>query len=68
MLFIYDNAPLIGFPLSIIAASTGDVLRFNMNLCFPASPLYSYSGAIMFGDWPGPLSNVTASFLSPQVT
>lgn len=68
VLFIYDNAPLIGFPLSVIAASTGEFLKFNMNLCFPASPLYSYSGAIMFGEWPGPLSNVTASFLSPQTT
>jgi len=66
VLFIYDNAPLIGFPLSIIAASTGEGLKFNMNLCFPASPLYSYSGAIMFGDWPGPFNNCTASFLSPQ--
>jgi len=66
VLFIYDNAPLIGFPLTVVAASTGDLLKFNMNLCFPASPLYSYSGALMFGEWPGPLSNVTASFLCPQ--
>ncbi len=68
VMFVYDNAPLIGFPLSIIAASTGLGLPFNMNLCFPASPLYSYSGAILFGDWPGPFSNVTASFLCPQAT
>lgn len=66
VLFIYDNAPLIGFPLTVIASGVGDLLPFNMNLCFPASPLYSYSGAIKFGEWPGPLSNVTASFLCPQ--
>lgn len=66
LMFIYDNAPLIGFPLTIMAQSTEELLKFNMNLSFPASPLYSYSGAIMFGEWPGPLSNVTASFLCPQ--
>jgi hypothetical protein len=68
LMFIYDNAPIIGFPLSIIAQSTGEGLKFNMNLSFPASPLYFFSGAIMFGDWPGPLSDVTASFLCPQPT
>jgi hypothetical protein len=68
LMFIYDNAPLIGFPLSIMAQSTGTGLKFNMNLSFPASPLYFYSGAIMFGDWPGPLRDVTASFLCPQPT
>jgi hypothetical protein len=66
LLFVYDNAPIIGFPLTIIAQSTEDYLKFNMNLAFPAAPLYVYSGAIMFGEWPGPLSNVTASFLCPQ--
>jgi hypothetical protein len=68
LMFIYDNAPIIVFPLTIVAASSGQVLKFNMNLTFPAAPLYFYSGAIMFGDWPGPLSNVTASFLCPQPT
>ncbi|EJL30665.1 hypothetical protein PMI01_03057 [Caulobacter sp. AP07] len=68
LMFIYDNAPLIGFPLTIIAQGAEEFLTFNMNLCFPASPLYAYSGAIMFGEWPGPLSNVTASFLCPQPT
>lgn len=66
LMFIYDNAPIIGFPLMIMARSTEEFLKFNMNLSFPASPLYAYSGAIMFGEWPGPLSNVTASFLCPQ--
>ncbi|MFZ0267201.1 hypothetical protein [Caulobacter sp.] len=66
LMFIYDNAPLIAFPLTIIAQSADEILKFNMNLSFPASPLYVFSGAIMFGDWPGPLSNVTASFLCPQ--
>jgi hypothetical protein len=68
VMFIYDNAPLIGFPLTILAQSTEAFLKFNMTLSFPASPLYFYSGAIMFGEWPGPLSNVTASFLCPQPT
>ena len=68
LMFIYDNAPLIGFPLTIIAQGAEEVLKFNMNLSFPASPLYFYSGAIMFGEWPGPLSDVTASFLCPQPT
>lgn len=66
LMFIYDNAPIIGFPLTILAQSTGEFLKFNMNLMFPAAPLYDYSGAIMFGEWPGPFSNVTASFLAPQ--
>ena len=67
LLFIYDNAPAIGFPLTIMAQSTSDaLLKFSMNLCFPASPVDVYSGAIVFGDWPGPLSNVTAAFLAPQ--
>ncbi|MCJ2188041.1 hypothetical protein [Novosphingobium beihaiensis] len=66
LMFIYDNSPAIAFPLSLIANSTGDALPFSMNLAFPASPLYWYSGAIMFGAWPGPLSETTASFLSPQ--
>lgn len=68
VMFIYDNAPLIVFPLTILAQSTEAFLKFNMTLSFPASPLYFYSGAIMFGEWPGPLSNVTASFLCPQPT
>lgn len=67
VMFIYDNAPLIGFPLNMILSSTeSSPLPFNMNLAFPASPLYFYSGAIQFGTWPGPLSNTTASFLCPQ--
>jgi hypothetical protein len=66
LLFIYDNSPIIAFPLIILAESTGQSLKFNMNLAFPAAPLYFFSGAIMFGDWPGPLHNVTASFLCPQ--
>lgn len=66
LLFIYDNAPIIGFPLTIIAQSSAEYLKFNMNLCFPAAPLYEFSGAIQFGEWPGPFSDVTASFLCPQ--
>jgi hypothetical protein len=66
LMFIFDNAPIIGFPLTIMATSTGELLKFNMNLAFPASPLEFFSGAIKFGEWPGPLSNVTASFLCPQ--
>lgn len=67
LVFIYDNAPAIVFALAMIARSNHEVLKFNMNLAFPASPLYFYSGAIMFGElWPGPLHNVTASFLCPQ--
>jgi len=68
LMFIYEDDRLIAFPLAIIAQSNGAFLTFNMNLSFPASPLYAFSGAIMFGDWPGPLSNVTASFLCPQPT
>jgi hypothetical protein len=67
LMFIYDDAPAIGFPLTIMARSTDDsLLPFSMNLCFPASPVDVYSGAIVFGEWPGPLSNVTAPFLAPQ--
>jgi hypothetical protein len=66
LIFVYDNAPIMAFPLTMIAQSAGDLLPFNVSLTFPASPLYDYSGAIKFGQWPGPLSNVVASFLSPQ--
>jgi hypothetical protein len=66
LVFIYDNAPIIGFPLVLIAQSSGTVLPFNLNLAFPQPPLMFYSGAIRFGEWPGPLSDVTASFLCPQ--
>jgi hypothetical protein len=68
LIFIYDNAPLIGFPLTMIAQSSEEYLKFHMNLAFPAAPLYFYSGAIQFGEWPGPLRDVTASFLCPQPT
>jgi hypothetical protein len=63
-LFIFDASPMIGFPLTIMAQSTEETLKFNLSLAFPFSS-GSYCGAIMFGEWPGPLSNVTASFLSP---
>lgn len=66
LMFIYDNAPLIGFPLTLMAQGAGEFLDFNMNLAFPAAPVDVYSGAISFGEWPGPFSNVTASFLAPQ--
>jgi hypothetical protein len=66
LIFIYDDAPKIGFPLTMLAQSSEDYLKFNMTLAFPAAPLYAYSGAIMFGEWPGPFSDVTCSFLSPQ--
>lgn len=67
-MFIYDNAPAIGFPLSIMASSTSaELLKFRLNLCFPSMSSDPLSGSIVFGDWPGPLSNVAASFLSPQV-
>ncbi|WP_044558601.1 hypothetical protein [Azospirillum sp. B4] len=66
VMFIYDNAPAIGFPLTLIAQSVDEHLKFDMTLAFPAPPLYFYSGAIQFGTWPGPLSNLTASFLCPQ--
>lgn len=64
LMFIYDDAPAIGFPLTIMAQGSADYLPFNMNLCFPASPVQAYSGAIKFGQWPGPCSDVTAAFLS----
>ncbi|PLR23330.1 hypothetical protein SGCZBJ_16315 [Caulobacter zeae] len=65
-MFIYDNAPAIGFPLSIMASSTSDeLLKFRLNLCFPSMSSDPLSGSIVFVDWPGPLSNVAASFLSP---
>ncbi|PVM93402.1 hypothetical protein DDF62_00920 [Caulobacter radicis] len=68
VMFIYDNAPAIGFPLSIMISSTSDeLLKFRLNLCFPSMSSDPLSGSIVFGDWPGPLSNVAASFLSPQV-
>ncbi len=67
LLFIYDNAPAIGFPLSIMAQSTSDeLLQFRLNLCFPSVSTDPLSGSIVFGEWPGPLSNVAASFLSPR--
>jgi hypothetical protein len=66
LMFIYDNAPAIGFPLTLIAQSVEDELEFDMTLAFPISPVDAYSGAILFGEWPGPFSNVTASFLSPK--
>ncbi len=66
-MFIYDNAPAIGFPLSIMATSTSDeLLKFRLNLCFPSMSSDPLSGSIVFGDWPGPLSNVAASFLSTR--
>ena len=67
LLFIYDDSPIIGFPLTIMAESTEETLKFNLSLAFPSVSTASLCGAIMFGAWPGPLSNVTASFLSaPQ--
>ncbi|HEY1857872.1 hypothetical protein, partial [Acidocella sp.] len=67
VIFLYNNSPAIGFALNMIANSTeGSPLPFSMNMAFPASPLYFYSGAIGFGAWPGPLSETTASFLAPQ--
>ena len=67
LIFIYDNAPAIGFPLNMIANSTEDSpLPFSMTLAFPAPPVYFYAGAIDFGIWPGPFSDTTASFLAPQ--
>jgi len=59
--FIYDNSPIIGFPLVMMANSTEETLKFELSLAF-----YPYSGAITFGEWPGPFSNVTASFLGLQ--
>ena len=66
LLFIYDDSPIIGFPLTIMAESTGETLKFNLSLSLPLLSTASLCGAIMFGAWPGPLSNVTASFLAPQ--
>lgn len=67
LVFVYDDAPALGFGLTMMAQSTShDLLKFNMNLCFPASPVDLFSGAILFGQWPGPLSDVAASFLAPQ--
>jgi hypothetical protein len=65
VLFIYDGGPIIGFPLTLIAQSTGQSLAFSMTLAFPMSPVDAYSGAIAFGEWPGPFQGVTCSFLSP---
>lgn len=65
LVFVYDQAPIIGFPLTLIASADGD-LPFNMTMAFPAPPVYAYSGAIKFGQWPGPFSDITAPFLSPQ--
>ncbi len=67
LVFVYDQAPIIGFPLTLLASADG-MLPFNMTLAFPASPVYAYSGAIKFGQWPGPFSDITAPFLSPQAT
>jgi hypothetical protein len=65
--FIRDLSPMIVFPLTMWAESTKKTLKFKLNLAFPgAADLYS--GAITFGEWPGPLSNVTASFLSPETS
>ncbi|MBO9713588.1 hypothetical protein [Sphingomonas sp.] len=67
LIFIYSDSYAIGFPLTMIAQGDDpDLLPFNLNMAFPASPLYFYSGAIQFGQWPGPLSDTTASFLCPQ--
>lgn len=65
LLFIFDDAPVIGFPLALMAEGQEAPLTFSMTMAFPASPVDVYSGAIKFGEWPGPLRNVTASFLSP---
>lgn len=67
VVFVYDQAPIIGFPLTLLATADG-LLPFNMTMSFPASPVYAYSGAIKFGQWPGPFSDVTAPFLSPQAS
>ncbi|HYP63275.1 MAG TPA: hypothetical protein VEQ16_05270 [Acidocella sp.] len=66
VIFIYDGAPLIGFPLCLVANSTEDLLPFSLTMAFPAAPVAFYSGAINFGLWPGPFRDVTASFLAPQ--
>jgi hypothetical protein len=65
VIFIYDGAPLIGFPLLLVANSTEDLLPFSLTMAFPAAPVAFYSGAINFGLWPGPFRDVTASFLAP---
>ena len=67
LVFVYSQPPIIGFPLTLLATAEGH-LPFNMTLAFPASPVYAYSGAIKFGPWPGPFSDITAPFLSPQDT
>lgn len=67
LVFVYSQPPIIGFPLTLLATAKGD-LPFNMTMAFPASPVYAYSGAIKFGQWPGPFSDITAPFLSPQET
>lgn len=67
LMFIYDQAPIIGFPLTLIARAEG-MLPFDMTLAFPASPVDVYSGAIKFGQWPGPFSDVTAPFLAPEAS
>ena len=36
MLFIYDDSPIIGFPLTIMAESTEETLKFNLSLAFPS--------------------------------
>jgi hypothetical protein len=64
-LFMFVH-PMMAFPLTIMGQSTKETLKFNLSLAFPDIPIRFYCGAIMFGEWPGPLSNVTASFLSPR--
>ena len=66
LIFIYDGGPAIGFPLNMIASSTAALLPFSLTLAFPASPTEYYAGAINFGPWPGPFSDITASYLAPQ--
>lgn len=41
-------------------------LSFPNPAALVISPVRAYSGAIAFGQWPGPLSDVTCSFLGPQ--
>lgn len=67
LVFVYDQAPIIGFPLTLLATAEGD-LPFNMTMAFPASPVYAYSGAIKFGQWPGPFNDITAPFLSLEAS
>ena len=66
LVFVYDQAPIIGFPLTLLASAEG-MLPFNMTMSFPASPIYDYSGAIKIGQSPGPFSDITAPFLAPVV-